>query len=158
MPITEDGISSGHKNGITQQQMNAALSDYMLSSQIVSALSSKMNNPIGLTSQYVNGAGGLTTFPAIPSIQRTRVQTDVNGNYTWVYPIPYANGIIPVLTAVSESSSSTVPQGVQIVGVPTNISATFKVINLPSTSVLSVVVLGAPTAAQAFIHLTAIAP
>lgn len=182
MPITEDGISSGHNTNVSQDQMNAALANYMLTTAIVSAMSAKMDAPLGLSSQYINGTGALTTFPAIPAaqvnsdwsassgvaqilnkppiqtIQRTRVQTDASGNYTWVYPVAYPIGVIPVITAVSESSSSTVPQGVQIVGVPTNISATFKVINLPSTSVLSIVVLGAPTAAQAYIHLTAVAP
>ena len=100
----------------------------------------------------------ITGAPTVQAVQRTRVQTNATGDYTWTYPVAYAPGVIPVITAVSESASSTVPQGVQIVGVPTNTSATFKVINLPSTSVLSIVVLGAPTAAQAYIHLTAIAP
>ncbi len=112
----------------------------------------------GSSSQVVLANGAFTALPVPQAIQRTRVQTDASGNYTWTYPVAYPSGVVPVLTAISESASSTVPQGVQIVGVPTNTSATFKVINLPSTSVLSIVVLGAPTAAQAYIHLTAVAP
>lgn len=70
MPITDDGISSGHRlNLITQEQMNAALANYMLSTAIVSAISSKMDTPLGLSSQYVNGTGALSTFPAIPAAQ-----------------------------------------------------------------------------------------
>jgi len=96
--------------------------------------------------------------PSIPAIQRLRVQTNATGDYTWTYPVAYGSGIVPIISCLTESSSSTVPQGVQIVGVPTNTSCTFKVINLPSTSVLSIVVLGAPTGSQAYLHLTAIAP
>lgn len=105
-----------------------------------------------------NGTTKALNIPTPPAIQRVRVQTDSSGNYTWTYPSAYPSGVVPVISCLTESASSTVPQGVQIVGVPTNTSCTFKVINLPSTSVLSVVVLGAPAGAQAYLHLTAIAP
>lgn len=117
-----------------------------------------LNKPSLATVATSGSYNDLTSKPTIQTIQRARVQTDASGNYTWTYPVAYGAGVVPVISAISESASSTVPQGVQIVGVPTNTSATFKVINLPSTSVLSIVVLGAPTAAQAYIHLTAIAP
>ena len=124
----------------------------------VTQVNAKLTIPTGTTGQYLNGLGAPVNFPTIQAIQRLRVQTDASGNYTWTYPTAYPSGVVPVISAVSESASSTVPQGVQIVGVPTNTSATFKVINLPSTSVLGIVVLGAPTAAQAYIHITAVAP
>jgi len=98
----------------------------------------------------------LDSHPAL--VQRARVQTDASGNYTWVYPAAFPAGVIPLISALSESASSVIPQGVQIVGVPTNTQCVFKVINLPSTSVLSIVVLGAPGGAQAWLHLTATSP
>ena len=116
-------------------------------------ITGKFNTPTGTSSQYLDGTGTAKQF-----IQRLRVQTDASGNYTWTYPVGYPTGVVPVITAVSESASSTVPQGVQIVGTPTNTQATFKVINLPSTTVAGIVVLGAPVAAQAYIHITAIGP
>jgi len=125
-----------------------------------SATATLTNKTISGTSNTFSNIpySALTGIPTVQAIQRIRVQTNSTGDYTWTYPVAYGSGVIPIISAVSESASSTVPQGVQIVGVPTNTSATFKVINLPSTSVLSIVVLGAPTAAQAYIHLTAVAP
>lgn len=110
------------------------------------------------TSSGLESSADNVKLVSLPSIQRVRVQTDSTGSYTWTYPIAYASGVIPVISCLTESSSSTVPQGVQLVGVPTNTSCTFKVINLPSTSVLSIIVLGSPTGAQAYIHLTAMTP
>lgn len=91
MPITEDGISSGHRIlGITQEQMNAALADYMLTPAIITALSQKMNNPIGLTSQYVNGTGALTTFPSIPIAPALfKGTTNGSGIYSVTYSTAY---------------------------------------------------------------------
>lgn len=95
---------------------------------------------------------------ALVLTQRARAQTDSSGSYTWTYPVAYGSGVVPIISVVSESASTTIPQGVQIIGVPTNTSCTFKVINLPSTSVLGIVVIGAPGGAQAYLHLTATSP
>lgn len=129
--------------------------DYVTVSALATAMAGRMATPSGTTAQYIRGDGTLATLPVI---QRVRVQTDSSGNYTWTYPVAYGAGVVPVVSAISESASSTVPQGVQIVGVPTNTACVFKVINLPSTSVLSIVVLGAPTGAQAYLHLTVQSP
>lgn len=98
-----------------------------------------------------------TKLDALPLIQRIRVQTDSSGSYTWTYPTAYGSGVIPVVSVVAEGGS-TVPLNVQLASAPTNTSATFKVLTLPSTSVLSIVVLGAPAGAQAYLDITATAP
>lgn len=90
--------------------------------------------------------------------QRVRVQTDSSGNYTWTYPTPYGSGVVPVLSGVSEAPNATDPQVIQIVGTPTNTSATFKVLSLPLTTVVGTDVLGTPVGVQAYIHLSALAP
>lgn len=90
--------------------------------------------------------------------QRIRVQTDASGNVTWVYGTAFGAGVVPVISVVSETASTTIPQGVQIIGTPTNTQCVFKVINLPATSVLGIVVLGAPTGTQAYIDAYAMAP
>ena len=119
---------------------------------------SQISNKPSLATVATSGSyTDLTSKPTIQTIQRTRVQTNSTGDYTWTFPTAYGTGIIPVISVVSESASSTIPQGVQIVAI-SNTSVTIKVINLPSTSVLSIVVLGAPAGAQAYVHLTAIAP
>lgn len=102
----------------------------------------------GLTAADVSG---------LSVIQKSRAQTNGTGDYTWSYPNAYGSGIVPIISVVPEGGSS-VPLNVQIVGTPTNTSCTFKVLSLPSTSVLSIVVLGAPTGTQAYLHMTAIAP
>jgi hypothetical protein len=92
MPITEDGISSGHRlDLITQAQMNTALSQYMVISAINAALSQKMNNPIGITSQYINGTGALTTFPTIPTLPVLfKGSTNGSGVYSVTYSTAYS--------------------------------------------------------------------
>lgn len=122
-----------------------------------SGLSQVLNKPSLATVATTGSYNDLSSKPTIQAIQRTRVQTNSTGDYTWTFPAAYGTGVIPVISAVSESSSTTVPQGVQIVAI-SNTSVTIKVINLPSTSVLSIVVLGAPAGAQAYVHLTAVAP
>lgn len=109
---------------------------------------------VGLSGVYSD----LTGKPTILSIQRARAQTDASGNYTWTYPVAYGSGVIPVISALSETASTSIPQGVQIIGVPTNTSCVFKVLNLPATSVLGITVIGVPTGAQAYLHITAQLP
>lgn len=108
---------------------------------------------VGLSGSY----NDLTNKPSITTIQRVRAQTDASGNYTWTYPSAYGSGVVPIISVVAEGGS-TVPLNVQIVGVPSNTSVTFKVLSLPSTSILGIVVLGAPAGAQAYLHVTAVAP
>lgn len=128
-------------------------SDWNASSGITQVVNKPSLATVATSGSYVD----LSNKPSIQVIQRTRVQTNSTGDYTWTFPTAYGSGVIPVISAVSESASTTVPQGVQIVAI-SNTSVTIKVINLPSTSVLSIVVLGAPSGAQAYVHLTAIAP
>lgn len=110
--------------------------------------------PLGMVA-YTNNYTDLLGKPAIGTvIQSTRAQTDASGNLTWTYPNAYAGGVVPHISVVGEGGS-TVPLNFQIVGVPTNTSVTIKVISLPSTSVLGIAVLGAPTGTQAYVHIYA---
>lgn len=53
--------------------------------------------------------------------QRTRVQTAADGTYTWVYPNPFASGVIPKLFIVAEApAGSTDIYNAQTDGPPTN--------------------------------------
>lgn len=103
------------------------------------------------------GATGATGADGALSIRRIRAQTDASGNYTWTYSSTFGSGVVPVISVVAEGGS-TIPLNVQIVGTPSNTSVTFKVLSLPSTSVLGIVVLGAPAGTQCFLDITAIAP
>lgn len=101
---------------------------------------------------------GISSSHRMTMMQRGRALTDAAGNLTWVYPVPFAAGVVPVITAVSEAPSGIVPQVVQLVGAPTNTSATVKVMSLPTTTVLGVTVVGQPTPTQAFVSLIATNP
>jgi hypothetical protein len=87
-----------------------------------------------------------------PTFARTRATTDANGNYTWTYGITFSNA--PAISCLAEGGS-TVPLTAQLVGVPTTTNCVLKVMSLPSTSVLGIVVLGAPQGTQATIDLIA---
>lgn len=100
-------------------------------------------------------AGELTITTKL--VQAVRAQTDASGNYTWTYSTAFGGGVVPICSAIPEGGT-TIPLNVQIVGTPSNTSVTFKVLSLPSTSVLGIAVLGAPAGAQAYLHLTAAAP
>jgi hypothetical protein len=102
----------------------------------------------GIPSGY-NGSNG--TNGAL--IQSLRAQSTSSGTYTWTFPTPFSS--IPKVTAICESSSTNIPVNVQIVGAPTTTNVVFQIITLPSTSVLGIIVLGAPTGTQAYIDAIA---
>lgn len=84
-----------------------------------------------------------------------RVQTDGSGSYTWSYASS-SFSLAPVISAIVETTTTTIPYNIQIIGTPSSTSVTFKVLRNPTTSVLGIVVLGEPVGAQAFINLIAV--
>lgn len=81
--------------------------------------------------------------------------------YTWTYPVPFAAGVIPIVSAIVQ-----VPNGntdlfnVQVMGTPTNTSCVFQ-INRVSAGLLALL-LGAlslnPTPIAATLHMLALEP
>lgn len=81
--------------------------------------------------------------------------------YTWVYPTPFASGVIPVVSAIVQVSVGNQDLfNVQVQGVPTNTQCTFQ-INRVSAGLLSLL-LGAlainPTPVAATLHMIALEP
>lgn len=81
--------------------------------------------------------------------------------YTWVYPVPFAGGVVPVCSAIVQVSAGNQDLfNVQLSGVPTNTQCTFQ-INRVSSGLLSLL-LGAlslnPTPVAATLHMIALEP
>lgn len=111
-----------------------------------------------------NGAGTVTAnCTLIPGTieQELRIQTAVNGSYTWTYPVPYDAGVVPVIEVVAEGPN---PAGgtvvnAQLVGPPTNTGCTIQVTRSTTTiQVLGINVLSLAAATATFVHITARAP
>lgn len=64
--------------------LNSYLTPYAKTSSVNTALAGKMNIPSGTSAQYVNGTGGLTTFPSIPS--QVNLSAGANTSITGTYP------------------------------------------------------------------------
>lgn len=81
--------------------------------------------------------------------------------YTWVYPVAFAAGIVPVVNAIVQVAvGNTDLFNVQIIGAPTNTQCTFQ-INRVSAGLLGLL-LGAlsinPTPVAATLHMLALEP
>ncbi len=81
--------------------------------------------------------------------------------YTWIYPTPFASGVIPVVSAIVQVSVGNQDLfNVQVQGVPTNTQCTFQ-INRVSAGLLSLL-LGAlainPTPVASTLHMIALEP
>lgn len=84
-----------------------------------------------------------------------------SSTYTWVYPTPFATGVIPVCGAIVQVSAGNQDLfNVQLSGVPTNTQCTFQ-INRVSNGLLSLLT-GAlsinPNPVAAVLHLLALEP
>lgn len=91
-------------------------------------------------------AGFIKNKPTISTklVQNGSVTTDASGNVTWTYPVAYPIGVVPNCSCLPTGATTT-NLNVQKVSA-TNTSITFKVWSLPQTSILGIVVLGAPAA------------
>lgn len=98
----------------------------------------------------------LTGKPTIQSIQRTRVQTNSSGAYTWTFPSAYGVGVIPVISLDIEDGTAAIWNS-QVTAV-SNTSATIQLTKSTAVTVLGISVLGVAATPQAYVHLTAIEP
>lgn len=61
--VTSSGLSSTLSSYVTSGSLSSTLSGYATTGNLSSGLATKLTIPAGSSSQYVNGTGGLTTFP-----------------------------------------------------------------------------------------------
>lgn len=94
-------------------------------------------------------------LPAVQLIQRKRVQTALNGSYTWVFDTPYDVGVIPTIALTVENSDANSVWNHNIISV----NNTQVVVQLTKTTDITILatihVLGIAANPQAFIHLLA---
>lgn len=96
------------------------------------------------------------------NFQRDRQQTTITGTYTWVFPVPYASGVVPICEAIVEAPvGSTDVINVQLDGAPTNTQAKFRVTRTQQSVValIGLTILSIPTSVGVqWLHMTARAP
>lgn len=93
--------------------------------------------------------------------KQIRTQGTAASTYTWVYPTPFAAGVVPVVTAIVQVPNGTTDLfNVQVMGVPTNTQCVFQ-INRVSGGLLTLL-LGAlsinPTPIVSTLHMIALEP
>lgn len=116
-----------------------------------------------------NGAQGTATSTfaladhthASKARKAIKVMPSAATTYTWVYPTPFANGVVPVCNGIAQVPNGTTDLfNVQVMGQPTNTQAVFQ-INRVSSGLLSLLT-GAlsinPTPIAATLHLIALEP
>lgn len=95
--------------------------------------------------------------PNVCEVQRTRVQTNVTGAYTWPFPTPYGDGVTPNVQITVEDSTTGNIWNQQVTAI-NNTSVTIQITKTTSVSVLGINVLGIAATPQAYVHLMAVAP
>jgi len=93
--------------------------------------------------------------------KQIKTQGSAAATYTWVYPVPFASGVIPVVSAIVQVAAGTTDLfNVQVMGAPTNTQCTFQ-INRVSAGLLALL-LGAlslnSTPVINTLHMTALEP
>ena len=93
--------------------------------------------------------------------KQIKTQGSAAATYTWVYPTPFATGVVPVVSAIVQVTSGTTDLfNVQVMGAPTNTQCTFQ-INRVSAGLLALL-LGAlslnSTPVINTLHMTALEP
>jgi hypothetical protein len=113
------------------------------------------------TNVSVSGTWPNQTVSATGAVaQRVRAQASTLGVYSWTFPAAYGSGVIPVISVVTESSSTTISYNVQI----TSISNTGVSVQVFATSPTLISLLGLSllqfnaTALNVYVDITAIAP
>lgn len=94
--------------------------------------------------------------------RKDRLQSANDGTITWVYPTPFAAGVVPRVVAVAEVPSGVLDVvNVQVVGTPTNTQCQLlvnrtnrSVVSLIGLTVLSIVAQPGPT----WVHAVALEP
>lgn len=82
--------------------------------------------------------------------ERKAVTSGIAASFTfpWTYPTPFANGVVPILSAVAEATGTTDSINVQVEGTPTNTQCVFRISRYSQTTValigLTILALVAP--------------
>ncbi len=94
--------------------------------------------------------------------RKDRLQTAADGTLTWTYSTAFGSGVVPRICAVAETSAgNTDVYNVQIVGTPTNTSASILVNRVQKSvaSLLGLTVLSVPASpGVTWVHLLALEP
>lgn len=93
--------------------------------------------------------------------KQIRTQSSAASTYTWVYPTPFAAGVVPIVSAIVQVPNGTTDLfNVQVMGAPTNTQCVFQ-INRVSAGLLALL-LGAlsvnPTPIVSTLHMLALEP
>lgn len=80
--------------------------------------------------------------------------------FTWVYPTPFANGVVPIVNGIAAATGTTDSINVQIEGDPTNTQCVFRVSRYSATTValLGLTILALVAPGSITIHCTALEP
>ncbi len=120
----------------------------------------------GAVGDYFGADGVMTPTEGdavnLTGTQRIRVATNSSGLYTWTYPIPYPNGVVPVIEAVAvgPDPQNGVTVNAQLEGEATNTSCKIRVTRTSASVValigLTILSINSPIATT--VHITARAP
>lgn len=156
-PIATNGLTPNFTVG------SVSASAYLSTPTVVDTVTSTTNHSLSFTipiggpgAMGSTGSTGATGADGALSIQRIRATSNASGVYSWTFGTPFGVGIIPIVTASAEGVAST-PVNVQVVSV-TRTNVVFQTFNLPSLSVVGILVLGAPTTPATTFDAMAIAP
>lgn len=136
----------------------------------VSAASLNIPSPASSAPPAVADAGASGSVPryaredhthASKARKQIKVMPSAAATYTWVYPVPFDVGVVPIVNAIVQVPNGTTDLfNVQIMGTPTNTQCTFQ-INRVSAGLLALL-LGAlslnATPIAATLHCTALEP
>lgn len=86
-----------------------------------------------------------------PLIQRVRIQTDISGACTWVFPVQFTSSPIVEITVEDGASASWNHRITAL----SNQSVSVQIEKLTQTSLLGVSLLQIASTPQAYIHITA---
>lgn len=150
-PSQVDGLA-GVLSGFTSQFTTDEAAATALASS-VSSLSSTVSTVSGAAASLQFQMTSVASALASSTPQRTRVQTNTSGTYTWTFPTAYATGTVPVVEVTPEDSTSAASTDVRIVSV-SNTSVTVQASRI--TTVLGLLSLNATP--QIYVHISAMLP
>lgn len=143
---------------------------YPPSNLVPYALKTEVPSPANAAPPPVAVASGVGSMPMsyamedhthASKVRRQIVAIPAAATYTWVYPSPFASGVVPMVSGIAQVPGGTTDLfNIQIVGAPTNTQCVFQ-INRVSGGLLALL-LGAlalnPTPAAITLHAVALEP
>lgn len=105
--------------------------------------------------QGIQGIQGVSGTPGT-TFQRTRVQTNTSGLYTWTFQTPFSSGVTPIIQVTVEDSADAAWNH-RIYNL-SNTGVTIQLGKLTATTLLGISLLQIVSNPQAYIHIQATAP